>query len=166
MKKKLFMKINENYFCIFGKNNFSINCYSLSGIYIVDVQSISFSINHEGNEGKCFYLGKNNYYELRKNVLKELAHGFSSIHDNFKYFKTLNKHKVKIVGAAEWLLDNIYLIEKEYKCVKKSMPLEYFKSLPYGSDYLKYIEDDMIIVRKNIIKIQTTDQTKKILIVI
>lgn len=109
---------------------------------IVNVYGVSFSINHEGNEGKCFYLGKNNYYELRKNVLRELADGFSCIHDNFKYFKTLNKHKVKIVGAAEWLLDNIYLIEKEYKCVKKSMPLEYFKSLPYGSDYLKYIESD------------------------
>ena len=90
-------------------------------------------------EGKCFYLGKNNYYELRKNVLRELADGFSCIHDNFKYFKTLNKNKVRICGAAEWLLDNIYLIEKEYKCVKKSMPLEYFKSLPYGSDYLEYI---------------------------
>ena len=91
-------------------------------------------------EGKCFYLGKNNYYELRKNVLRELADGFSCIHDNFKYFKTLNKNKIKVIGAAEWLLDNIYLIEKEYKCVKKCMPLDYFKSLPYGKDYLKYIE--------------------------
>lgn len=93
-------------------------------------------------EGKCFYLGKNDYYELRKNVLRELADGFSCIHDNFKYFKTLNKNKVRICGAAEWLLDNIYLIEKEYKCVKKCMPLEYFKSLPYGSDYLEYIGID------------------------
>lgn len=93
-------------------------------------------------EGKCFYLGKNNYYELRKNVLRELSDGFSCIHDNFKYFKTLNKNKVRICGAAEWLLDNIYLIEKEYKCVKKCMPLEYFKSLPYGSDYLEYIGID------------------------
>ena len=85
---------------------------------------------------------KNNHYELRKNVLRELADGFSCIHDNFKYFKTLNKHKVKVVGGAEWLLDNIYLIEREYKCVKKRMPLEYFKSLPYDADYLKYIKMD------------------------
>ena len=64
---------------------------------IVNVYGVSFSINHEGNEGKCFYLGKNNYYELRKNVLRELADGFSCIHDNFKYFKTLNKNKIKVI---------------------------------------------------------------------
>lgn len=87
-------------------------------------------------------MSKNNYYELRKNVLRELADGFSCIHDNFKYFKTLNKNKIKIIGAAEWLLDNIYLIEKEYKCIKKCMPLEYFKNLPCGKEYLKYIGSD------------------------
>ncbi|MGN0145153.1 MAG: glycosyl transferase, partial [Clostridium sp.] len=84
-------------------------------------------------------MGKDNYYELRKNVLRELADGFSCIHDNFKYFKALNKNNIKIIGAAEWLLDNIYLVEKEYKCIKKSMPIEYFKSLPYEKEYLKYI---------------------------
>ena len=94
-------------------------------------------------------MSKNNYYELRKNVLRELADGFSCIYDNFKYFKNLNKHKVKIVSAAEWLLDNIYLIEKEYKCVKKRMPLEYFESLPYGIDYLKYIDGDYNNCKKN-----------------
>ena len=83
-------------------------------------------------------MSKNNYYELRKNVLRELTEGFFCIHDNFKYFKALNKNNMKVIGAAEWLLDNIYLIEKEYKCIKKSMPLDYFKSLPYGNEYLKY----------------------------
>ena len=84
-------------------------------------------------------MNKSNYYELRKNVLRELADGFSCIHDNFKYFKNLNKNNSKIITAAEWLLDNIYLVEKEYKCIKKSMPIEYFKSLPYGKEYLQYI---------------------------
>ena len=114
---------------------------------------ITLALTELGDEGKCFYLSKNNYYELRKNVLRELADGFSCIHDNFKYFKTLNKNKVKIIGAAEWLLDNIYLIEKEYKCVKKCMPLEYFKSLPYGEEYLKYINvnyDDIVTACDNI----------------
>ena len=93
-------------------------------------------------ERGCFYLNKKDCYELRKGVLRELADGFAWIHNNFKYFKRLNKHKVKITGAAEWLLDNIYLIEKEFKAVKKSMPLEYFESLPSGREYLKYVEID------------------------
>ena len=142
----------ENYFCIFGKNNFSINCiynnifyiygYLYKNVSVIVSEFSNKSIGCEGCEGKCFYLGKNDYYELRKNVLRDLADGFSCIHDNFKYFKSLNKNKVRICGPAEWLLDNIYLIEKEYKCVKKCMPLEYFKSLPYGSDYLEYIGSD------------------------
>lgn len=35
-----------------------------------------------------------------------------------------------IVPAAEWLLDNIYLIEKEYKHIKHNMPESYYKNLP------------------------------------
>lgn len=71
-----------------------------------------------------------NYYRLRKNVLKELADSFSSIQDTYKYLKKLNNHNINVLGAAEWILDNIYLVEKEYKCVKKEMPLDYFKGLP------------------------------------
>ncbi|AOR23721.1 GH36-type glycosyl hydrolase domain-containing protein [Clostridium taeniosporum] len=73
---------------------------------------------------------KNNSYGLRRNLLKELNQGFSCIHENFKYFRKLSKEKTKVIGAAEWLLDNIYLIEKEYKAIKKEMPMDYFKSLP------------------------------------
>ncbi|AQS12000.1 N,N'-diacetylchitobiose phosphorylase [Clostridium saccharobutylicum] len=73
---------------------------------------------------------KNNSYGLRRNVLKELNEGFSNIYDNFKYFKKLSKSREKVLGAAEWLLDNIYLIEKEYRSIKKEMPIDYFKSLP------------------------------------
>lgn len=74
-----------------------------------------------------------NYYKLRKNVLKELADSFSCIQDTYKYLKKLNKHNVNVLGAAEWILDNIYLIEKEYKCVKREMPLDYFKGLPHDT---------------------------------
>ncbi|NME83091.1 glucoamylase family protein [Clostridium sp. SM-530-WT-3G] len=74
--------------------------------------------------------GKKNYHRLRKNVLNELADAFSSIQDTYKYLKKLNKHNVKVLGAAEWILDNTYLVEREYKCVKKEMPLDYFKGLP------------------------------------
>ena len=73
---------------------------------------------------------KNNSYGVRKNVLRELADGFSCIHENFKYFSKLSKSGYKVLGASEWLLDNIYLIEKEYKGIKMEMPIDYFKGLP------------------------------------
>lgn len=71
----------------------------------------------------------NSSYGVRKNVLRELAEGFSCIHDNFKYFSKLAKDGNKVLGASEWLLDNIYLIEREYKAIKVEMPLDYFKGL-------------------------------------
>ncbi|MBW6410680.1 GH36-type glycosyl hydrolase domain-containing protein [Clostridium weizhouense] len=81
---------------------------------------------------------KNNSYGLRRNVLRELNQGFSCIHENFKYFRKLTKENTKVIGAAEWLLDNIYLIEKEYKAIKKEMPIDYFNSLPSIEKFNNY----------------------------
>ncbi|WP_160683724.1 glucoamylase family protein [Clostridium sp. C2-6-12] len=72
---------------------------------------------------------KNNSYGVRRNVLRELSDAFSSIHDNYKYFSKLSKEGCKVLGASEWLLDNIYLIEKEYKAIKREMPIDYFEGL-------------------------------------
>lgn len=71
----------------------------------------------------------NNSYGVRKNVLRELTDGFFCIRENFKYFGKLSKEGYKVLGASEWLLDNIYLIEKEYKAIKMEMPVDYFKGL-------------------------------------
>lgn len=76
-----------------------------------------------------FYLKRNNSYGVRKSVLRELAEGFSCIHDNFMYFRKLSKNGDKVLGASEWLLDNIYLIEREYKAIKVEMPIDYFRGL-------------------------------------
>jgi len=75
-------------------------------------------------------LKNNNFYGVRKNVLRELEDGFSCIRENFKYFSKLSKNGYKVLGACEWLLDNIYMIEKEYKGIKMEMPIDYFKGLP------------------------------------
>lgn len=72
---------------------------------------------------------RNSSYGVRKSVLRELAEGFSCIHDNFRYFSKLSKSGNKVLGASEWLLDNIYLIEREYKAIKIEMPIDYFKGL-------------------------------------
>jgi len=78
-------------------------------------------------------LGKNNSQNLKRNVLKELSEGYLSIHKSYKYFKRLSKSKDNIIEPANWLLDNLYLIEKEYKIIKLSMVNEYFKALPISS---------------------------------
>lgn len=85
---------------------------------------------------------KNNSYGLRRNILRELNQGFSCIHENFKYFKKLSKGRNKVLGAAEWLLDNIYLIEKEYKAIKREMPIDYFKSLPSITEFNDNVDHD------------------------
>ncbi len=39
--------------------------------------------------------------------------------NNYKYIVSLDEDINMTVPAGEWLLDNIYLIEKEYKDIKK-----------------------------------------------
>ena len=65
--------------------------------------------------------------ESRENVLIELNNVFEGIIHNYKYLNKLSKHGEEILPSAEWLLDNIYLIEKEYKTIKKNLPKEYLK---------------------------------------
>ena len=73
---------------------------------------------------------KNNSDNLKRNILKELSKSYSSINNSYKYFKKLSKNKYKIIESANWILDNLYLIEREYKNIKQSMGNEYFKALP------------------------------------
>ncbi|MGL4109679.1 GH36-type glycosyl hydrolase domain-containing protein [Clostridium sp. LP20] len=66
----------------------------------------------------------------RKHVLQELKFGFRRIKDNYKYIRSIAKQGEEVLGSGEWLLDNIYLIEKEYKGIRENMPQEYFNNLP------------------------------------
>lgn len=65
----------------------------------------------------------------RKHVLIELKSAFSLINRNYKYIKSVDNEGEEILGAGEWLLDNIYLIEKEYRSIRENMPREYFDNL-------------------------------------
>ena len=76
----------------------------------------------------------------RKNILHELKLGYSKIKDNYKYIRNLAMDKEEIIGSGEWLLDNIYLIEKEYKSIKHNMPKEYFNNLPEGDGIPRILE--------------------------
>ncbi|WP_418223252.1 GH36-type glycosyl hydrolase domain-containing protein [Clostridium isatidis] len=73
---------------------------------------------------------KNTINNTRKNVLKEINYAFKGIVHNYKYLSKLHKQGEEIIPSAEWILDNIYLIEKEYKTIKFNMPIEYFNNIP------------------------------------
>ena len=74
-------------------------------------------------------MNKKETSNCRKHVLNELKVAFSLIKENYKYIKYAENEREEILGAGEWLLDNIYLIEKEYKSIKENMPREYFDNL-------------------------------------
>ncbi|MGG7078850.1 GH36-type glycosyl hydrolase domain-containing protein [Clostridium sardiniense] len=74
-------------------------------------------------------MDKNNSLNCRKNVINELKLSFMKIKDTYKYIKVLSNEGEEIIGSGEWLLDNIYLIEKEYKAIRTNMPRAYFENL-------------------------------------
>ncbi|MGL5153006.1 MAG: GH36-type glycosyl hydrolase domain-containing protein [Clostridium sp.] len=86
---------------------------------------------------------------LRKNVLSELKSSFQEIKKDHKYIKTLSKDGEELLGSAEWLLDNIYLIEKEYKNIKENMPIDYFTNLPPDEAKKNEVNPRIYIIAKD-----------------
>lgn len=74
-------------------------------------------------------MSKSNSVSSRRNILKELKTSLIKIKDTHSYIKKLSDEKEEVIGAGQWLLDNIYLIEGEYKIVKFNMPTQYFDNL-------------------------------------
>lgn len=74
-------------------------------------------------------MSKNNSLSSRRNILKELKCSLVKIKDTHNYIKKLLNEGEDIIGSGQWLLDNIYLIEKEYGVIKFNMPIQYFDNL-------------------------------------
>jgi cyclic beta-1,2-glucan synthetase len=97
----------------------------------------SIYINTEGLEKHALHISTY-YSEVRNTNCKKKLTGSSdnsyrSILKGYEYIDKDAKNKKEIVPAAEWLLDNLYLIEKEYKDIKFNMPENYYKNLPVVS---------------------------------
>lgn len=77
-----------------------------------------------------------NHYSSSKNInckrklIKNLDKSYSSIIKGYEYIDKDVRDKKEVAPAAEWLLDNLYLVEKEYKHIKQNMPEKYYKNLP------------------------------------
>lgn len=103
-------------------------------------------------------MSKDNSLICRKAVLLELKEAFSGILHNHRYLNKLAKGGDEIIGAGVWLLDNIYLIEKEYKAIKFNLPINYFNNLPIKDDdditcpRIYYLAKDYVIKNEAIIK--------------
>jgi len=66
----------------------------------------------------------------RRKLMKSLDKSYKDILKAYEYIDKDTKNKRDIVPAAEWMLDNLYLIEKEYKDIKNNMPDSYYRGLP------------------------------------
>lgn len=66
----------------------------------------------------------------KRRLIKSLDKSFQNILRGYDFIDEEMNNKRDMVPAAEWLLDNLYLIQKEYKDIKYNMPESYYKNLP------------------------------------
>ncbi|MDP4177408.1 MAG: glucoamylase family protein [Bacillota bacterium] len=65
----------------------------------------------------------------KRKLIKSLDKSYENIIKGYNYIDKETKNKMEVVPAAEWILDNLSLIEKEYKDIKQNMPESYYKNL-------------------------------------
>jgi cellobiose phosphorylase len=66
----------------------------------------------------------------RRRLIKSLDASYKKILKGYDYIDKEVKNSREVLQAAEWLLDNLYLIQKEYADIKSNMPEKYYKNLP------------------------------------
>ncbi|WDC83704.1 hypothetical protein PL321_14170 [Caloramator sp. mosi_1] len=64
-------------------------------------------------------------------LLTRLNNNFKNITDVYKYFYEKSNNNVPICSASEWLLDNYYIIEEQYKILTHQLDKNFFKQLMY-----------------------------------
>ena len=73
-------------------------------------------------------------YKLRNTLDKS----YKDILEGYKYLNHEFKSKGEIIPAGDWLLDNLYLIQKEYKDIKNDVREIYYRNIPnIKSGYMK-----------------------------
>ncbi len=64
-------------------------------------------------------------------LLTRLNNNFKNITDVYKYFYEKSNSNVPICSASEWILDNYYIIEEQYKILTHQLDKNFFKQLLY-----------------------------------
>ncbi|KAA8669438.1 cyclic beta 1-2 glucan synthetase [Clostridium sp. WLY-B-L2] len=87
----------------------------------------------------------------KKKLMRSLNREYKSILDGCDFFESEIKGKIEVASCAEWLLDNLYLIKKEYKDIKANMTESYYRNLPVikegimkGYPRIYYIAKEML----------------------
>ena len=100
--------------------------------FMEDVPTIS--INKEKLESYATeisqYYSETKTVNSKRRIMRSLDASHKNIIKGYEYIDKETRVKREVVPAAEWLLDNIYLIEKEYKNIRYNMPEAYYKKLP------------------------------------
>ncbi|MGL4875914.1 MAG: GH36-type glycosyl hydrolase domain-containing protein [Clostridium sp.] len=66
----------------------------------------------------------------KRNLLYDLNSGYKELKESYKkIYKAIKKGAIK-TSVSEWILDNTFLLEREFKGVELSFPENYFFSLP------------------------------------
>lgn len=86
-------------------------------------------------------MGKNNLHKIKKSIIDTIQNSYYNINKNYKYFRKVSKNKEEILNAAQWLLDNFYMIERTYKEIKLCINKNFLEHIPYT------IVDNKITVR-------------------
>lgn len=75
---------------------------------------------------------------------------YKNIYKNYIYLDSLSRKKKQIVPSGEWILENLYMIEKEYKGVLESLKNSTLKEIPFlenGKPRIFNIVDDYVFYR-------------------
>lgn len=100
---------------------------------IEDIPTISINkdeLEKYATEIANYYSNTKKKVNCRRKLIKSLDKSYSKILKGYEYIDREARNRKEIVPAAEWMLDNLYLIEKEYKDIKHNMPASYYKNLP------------------------------------
>ncbi len=91
-------------------------------------------VNGEDLEKHAMQISKNYSYATKSNCRRKLFGSldisYKKIIEGYEHIDRDVREKKDVAPASEWLLDNLYLIEKEYKHIKHNMPKSYYKDLP------------------------------------
>ena len=104
----------------------------------VPIISVSTDSLEKHAEEISSYFSDTKKTNSKRTLIRSLDKGYIELVKGYNFISEEVRNKKEVVPASEWLLDNLYLIEKEYKDIKHNMPISYYKNLPViGKGILK-----------------------------
>ena len=74
------------------------------------------------------------------NFINEAEESYKSIQDSYRYLANYSSEHKDIITAGDWLLDNIYLIQKAFNVSNEGLSQKYLRNIIGRDDYKNVIE--------------------------